>query len=78
MNIIHYVHHGKLVAVQEHLRGKHWDYCLCGVCSRFHPDEGDDCPIAALLYRFCVLTGCTTPMWECPRFSPANDIEEKT
>lgn len=64
-----YEHHGVLVTVRSDLKGKHRKHCLCWSCNRFSPmDRDENCPIANLLYRFCVLTGCVTPVWECPEF----------
>lgn len=69
MVIVKYEHHGVEVSVREDLKGKHREHCLCYQCSRFNIDDRDkNCPIANLLYRFCVLTSCTTPVWECPQF----------
>jgi len=68
MKIIHYNHHGRLVAVFAELRGKHREHCLCFRCAFFHPDESGNCPIAQELYEFDVEYGCTTPMWECHTF----------
>jgi hypothetical protein len=36
MRTIQYSHHERLVWVQSDLKGKHWDYCLCGICSRLN------------------------------------------
>lgn len=64
-----YEHHGEDVAVRSDLKGKHRDYCLCHSCDKFKPgDREANCDIANLLYRVCVLTGITTPVWECPEF----------
>lgn len=63
-----YEHHGQRVWVREDLLGLHRDHCLCNSCGKFKPDTPDNCPIAALLYRVCVLAGLTTPVWECPEF----------
>lgn len=70
MNYVRYNHHGEEVWVREDLKGKHKEHCLCYNCRRFKIDEPDNCKIAEMLYRFCILTGCTTPMWECPKFIP--------
>ena len=77
--IEYYVHHNMRVAVQEHLRGQHREHCLCYQCASFTPkDRETNCPIAALLYRFCILTGCTTPVWECPDFLAGTTDPEGT
>lgn len=69
MPIVRYTHHDREVAVQEELKGKHRDHCLCFQCIRFKPQKRDEnCPIANALYRFDVLTGCVTPVYECPEF----------
>ena len=68
-SIERYEHHGANVAVQTTLRGRHREHCLCYQCGAFKPGKDDNCPIAALLYRFCILTGCTTPVWECPEYT---------
>jgi hypothetical protein len=74
MNIIRYEHHGWMVSVQEHLKGKHQEHCLCFRCGRFHPYPigttgcPKNCPVAQDLFEFDVKHGCTTPMWECPIF----------
>jgi len=69
MPIVRYLHHGRQVAVKKNLKGKHRRHCLCFQCNRFDPDDRDEnCPIANMLYRFDVLTGCVTPVYECPEF----------
>jgi len=67
-----YRHHGNKVAVRSALKGLHRDHCLCWVCDKFQPEYPDDnCPIANALYALDVLTGCVTPVWECPEFEEA-------
>jgi hypothetical protein len=69
MPVIRYEHHGRTVAVQEHLRGKHRENCLCFICKKFNiEDREKNCPIANALYRFDILAGITTPVWECETF----------
>ena len=69
--IVQYEHHGVLVSVREHLKGRHREHCLCWRCGRFRPtDRSGNCPIANTLYALCVLAGITTPVWECPQFKP--------
>lgn len=68
-NIIKYEHHGNLVFVDENLKGKHREHCLCFRCLKFKPDNRDmNCPIANLLYANCQLNKLVTPVWECPIF----------
>ena len=67
--IIQYEHHGNTVAVREDLKGKHREHCLCYSCGLFIPeDRSANCKTANALYALCCLTGCTTPVWECPEF----------
>lgn len=67
--VVDYEHHGVLVAVQEHLKGKHQEHCLCWQgCKRFHPEPekmAENCPKARLLFTVCVLLNLVTPVWEC-------------
>lgn len=64
-----YKHHDREVAVQSDLKGKHREHCLCFNYKNFDPDNREEnCPIANMLYCFCVLTGLTTPVYECPEF----------
>lgn len=69
MAVVRYEHHGREVAVQEHLMGRHREHCLCHLCRWFRPENREEnCPIANTIYSLDVLTGLTTPVWECPRF----------
>ena len=68
-----YEHHGAKVAVQEHLRGRHWEYCLCSRCARFVPGGTQRCSIADDLYQFDVKHNLVTPVWECSEFQPCDD-----
>jgi len=69
MSLEKYEHHGRMVWVDSELKGKHRDHCLCHKCCRFIPDDREEnCPIANVVYRVNVLTGITTPVWECPEF----------
>ena len=64
-----YEHHGRDMWVRSDLKGKHREYCMCHSCKRFKPENREDnCPIANVLYRLCVLLNLTTPVWECERF----------
>lgn len=65
---VQYRHHGNLVWVRSDLKGKHRDHCLCYSCLGFHPGEPENCEIAEVLHSLNVLTGLTTPVWECPLF----------
>lgn len=65
--IIEYIHHGCLVKVQKHLKGKHKDYCLCfSECQRFKPGTTENCEIAQANYENCVRFNIVTPVFECP------------
>lgn len=77
--IIQYEHHGREVYVDEALRGKHREHCLCFQCDHFLPD-GDEhrdrnCQFANLLFAFDQAFGMVTPVWECPYFR-RRDSEE--
>jgi hypothetical protein len=64
-----YEHHDQTVWVRSSLRGKHRECCLCFDCRFFNPEDREsNCPIANTLYAFDVLTGLTTPVFECPEF----------
>ena len=67
--VIRYSHHGKVVSVYEHLKGKHRDHCLCYSCAKFHPGCDDNCPTAQKLYQFDVEYDLVTPVWECPQYA---------
>lgn len=69
MAIERYEHHGRVVAVESDLKGKHRAHCLCYMCDRFRPGAADQCPIAAQVYANCVAHGIVTPVWECPEFA---------
>jgi len=79
--IIKYRHHrDEEVSVQEHLKGKHRDHCLCWQnCKHFKPEpskgetakaevEKGNCPLAQKLYEICVTYNIVIPVWECPRY----------
>ena len=62
--VIEYEHHGSIVAVQEHLKGKHREHCLCFQgCGNFKPGTEDNCRRAALLFAFCRAFDMTTPVF---------------
>lgn len=69
MKVVRYKHHDVVVAVNEELKGKHREHCLCYHCVKFAPGKEHNCPIAQATYENCVKHGITTPMYECPKFS---------
>ena len=73
-NVIAYNHHGKRVYVEESLKGRHREHCLCWDCGKFYPEPDDmdrNCPIAMTLYNLDVLLNITTPVWECASWVPS-------
>lgn len=66
--IIQYQHHGCLVNVDEGLKGKHRDHCLCWRCEKFRPGQDENCVIAKKVYIVCVENDLVLPVWECPVF----------
>lgn len=68
MAIERYEHHGRIVSVDDMLKGKHREHCLCFICDRFNPNSEDNCPIAAATFANCVKFGTVTPVYECPEF----------
>ena len=76
--ITKYIHHNE-VFVQEHLKGRHREHCLCFLgCTLFKPNTPENCEIAQAVYNNCTKFGITTPMWECPKFSIGEEVEAKT
>jgi len=74
MAIIQYEHdfHVKkvLVSVQEHLKGRHREHCLCWQnCQFFKPNLLENCEIAQANYELCVEYNIVTPVFECPKFT---------
>jgi hypothetical protein len=68
--ITQYVHHGALVFVDENLKGKHRDHCLCYRCKQFKPETREgNCPIANKLFQICVDENIVTPVYECLKFT---------
>ena len=63
-----YEHYGCDVAVRSDLKGKHWEFCLCGKCAQLKPGKADNCIIADRLYKFDKFYSLVTPVWECPDF----------
>lgn len=76
---VHYYHHGdEAVAVHEEDKGKHRNHCLCWQCGMFFPwDMKLHCTIAKILYSLCVIFNITTPVWECPDYSQADEMHQK-
>jgi hypothetical protein len=69
MAIIKYEHHGTVVSVDENLKGKHRECCLCFKCTKLDiNDRNKNCERANELYAFCVKWDMTTPVFECPVF----------
>ena len=66
MAIVTYEHHGTTVFVDERLKGRHREHCLCFRCENFKPGTPDNCPKAQRLYQLCVEENMTTPVFECP------------
>jgi len=67
--VIRYDHHGINVAVQEHLRGKHTEHCLCYLCGKFKPGTSENCKWANLNYARCMATPIVvSPVFECAEF----------
>lgn len=68
--IVGYLHHGSYVYVDEELKGKHREHCLCWRCKKFAPGEHKiNCPLANLNFANCQLNNMVLPVYECPRFS---------
>lgn len=67
--VIKYEHHGRVVSVQEHLKGTHREHCLCYQhCANFKPGHVEHCKKAQLLFELCVKFDMTTPVFECPSY----------
>jgi len=66
--IIWYEHHGALVAVDEELKGKHREHCLCYRCDLFKPNQVDNCDLAEQNFRACKINNMTMPVYECRIF----------
>jgi len=75
--IIWYEHHDRLVAVDEDLKGKHREHCLCFRCSSFKPDRPENCDLAEQNYRACRINGMTMPVFECRQFIEGGDTTEQ-
>lgn len=68
-NIVYYEHHGATVAVDEELKGKHREHCLCFRCSRFKPDTPENCDFAEQNFRACKINDMVMPVYECSHFA---------
>lgn len=66
--IVEYEHHGAKVKVDEDLKGKHREYCLCYRCAGFRPGQPLNCKLAAKNFMLCVENDVVLPVWECPIF----------
>lgn len=66
--IVKYSHHNRTVAVDEKLKGKHREHCLCFRCDLFAPNQQCNCAIAQQNFTLCQTFGMTTPVYECPYF----------
>ena len=67
--IVDYTHHGRYVSVDEDLKGKHQEHCLCWRCKWFFPEAHEaNCRIANLNFAMCQAFGLVTPVYECPVF----------
>lgn len=72
--IITYKHHGVEVKVDEDLKGRHREHCLCWKCKHFHPRRRRyNCPKANIVYNCCQLFNLTLPVWECQDFEERDD-----
>ncbi len=68
-DIMTYMHHGEAMAVDEDMKGKHREHCLCYRCARFNPENRENnCTVANLLYAVDCACGMVTPVWECSKF----------
>ena len=64
-----YEHYGKKVFVQQDLKGKHRDYCLCFKCKKLDVEDIDkNCPIAKKIFSICIDEHLVLVIWECPQF----------
>ncbi|RPI50638.1 MAG: hypothetical protein EHM49_08275 [Deltaproteobacteria bacterium] len=69
--MIQYEHYGRLVWVDEALKGKHREHCLCWKCGKFKPENhAENCPIANMNYAVCVAFNLVLPVYECPEWEP--------
>jgi hypothetical protein len=69
MKIEFYKRHGRNLAVDSSLKGKHKYHCLCYKnCTNFNPGKPDNCKIAELNFQICKIYGVTLPVWECEEY----------
>lgn len=68
--IIQYRHHEWYVWVDEDLKGKHQEHCLCFRCNMFAPNQNHNCGIAERNFKLCQEFGLTLPVFECPYCVP--------
>lgn len=69
---VQYEHHGTLVWVDEELKGKHREHCLCFSCKHFKPGLPEtNCPLANLNYAVCLAHDMVLPVYECPIYQEA-------
>ena len=74
--IIQYEHHKTLTSVDENLKGRHREHCLCFRCKKFNPeDRGKNCHIANSIYQTCKIFMIVTPVWECTIFQEEENVE---
>ena len=67
--IVGYLHHGKSVYVDEELKGRHREHCLCFRCQCFKPENREEnCRLAELNFANCRLNNMVLPVYECPLF----------
>lgn len=64
--VVRYKHHDWDVFVDEDLKGKHTEHCLCYRCRRFKPGQPTNCTVASENYKTCVKYGLVLPVYECP------------
>lgn len=67
--IIQYTHHNWRVSVDEDLKGKHREHCLCFRCDLFAPNQHHNCAIAQGIFHICQKHGLTLPVRECPYYA---------
>jgi len=67
--IVGYLHHGLYVFVDEELKGKHREHCLCFRCEHFTPEDREgNCRLAELNFANCRLNNMVLPVYECHEF----------
>ena len=77
-DVIEYEHHGQQMSVIAGLKGKHARACLCfSGCKFFLPGQEGHCEIAAENFAMCKRRGIVAPVWECSKFEPESQEEER-